>query len=95
MRSLSCCTAHCPDPGGTSWKEIAAYLNRDASVAHAQLGDMEPAVQWLRTAADTGFPCLRWFERDPLLAPARQHQSFGELLTYVRHRRDSSLRDAY
>ena len=60
-------------------------------VAYAQLGDFPQAAQWLRTAADTGFPCLPWFERDPLLEPARQRSDFAELLAYVRARRDSAL----
>jgi hypothetical protein len=60
-------------------------------VAYAQLGDAQQATQWLRTAADTGFPCLPWFERDPLLEPARRQRAFPELLQYVRARRDSAL----
>jgi tetratricopeptide (TPR) repeat protein len=59
--------------------------------AYAQLGNTPEAVRWLRTAADTGFPCLTWFERDPLLDPVRQVQEFSDLLAYVRSRRDSSL----
>jgi DNA-binding winged helix-turn-helix (wHTH) protein/TolB-like protein len=63
-------------------------------VAYAQLGDAHQATQWLRTAADTGFPCLPWFERDPLLEPARRQAQFAELLQYVRARRDSALSTA-
>lgn len=59
--------------------------------AYAQLGDAGAAIGWLRTAADTGFPCLPWFERDPLLEPLRRRQEFGDLLAYVRARRESSL----
>ena len=60
-------------------------------VAYAQLGEPEKAVRWLRTAADTGFPCLTWFERDPLLEPVRPLREFLELQEYVRARRESSL----
>ena len=59
--------------------------------AYAQLGDHAAAVRWLRTAADTGFPCLVWFERDPLLQPVRAVASWTELLTHVRRVRESSL----
>ena len=61
--------------------------------AYAQLGDATAALRWLRTSADTGFPCLPWFERDPLLQPLRQHPDYAGLLAYVRARRESSLRD--
>jgi hypothetical protein len=59
--------------------------------AYAQLGDAARASHWLRIAADTGFPCLPWFERDPLLEPLRGRDDYSELLAYVRARRDSSL----
>jgi DNA-binding winged helix-turn-helix (wHTH) protein/tetratricopeptide (TPR) repeat protein len=57
--------------------------------AYAQLGDTTRAVQWLRTAADTGFPCLIWFERDPLLQPIRGLPPFADLLDHVRTVRQS------
>jgi tetratricopeptide (TPR) repeat protein len=56
-------------------------------VAYAQLGDTDDAYRWLRIAADTGFACLPFFERDPLLEPLRVHPGFPELLAYVRARR--------
>ena len=60
--------------------------------AYAQLGDMDAARRWLRIAADTGFPCVPWFERDPLLEPLRRRrQDFSDLLDYVRARRESAL----
>lgn len=59
--------------------------------AYAQLGDSAEAIRWLRTAADTGFPCLPWFERDPLLGSIRRLPEFSELLAYVRTRRDATL----
>ena len=39
--------------------------------AEAQLGRPAEAVKWLRSAADTGFPCYQWMERDTLLDPIR------------------------
>jgi DNA-binding winged helix-turn-helix (wHTH) protein/tetratricopeptide (TPR) repeat protein len=59
--------------------------------AYSQLGDFDESLRWLRTAADTGFPCLTWFERDPLLEPLRRRAEFQELTAYVRTRRDASL----
>ena len=76
---------------------VLAREYRDHHVAYslgaafAQLGANQEAVRWLRTAADTGFPCLLWFERDPLLGPMRRLPEFSELLAYVRTRRDSTL----
>jgi DNA-binding winged helix-turn-helix (wHTH) protein/tetratricopeptide (TPR) repeat protein len=60
--------------------------------AYAQLGDTDEAYRWLRTSVDTGFPCLPFFERDPLLDPLRRRSEFVDLLGYVRTRRESSLR---
>jgi len=48
--------------------------------AYAQLGDSSQAMRWLQQAVDTGFPCTPWFERDPLLAPVREHPEFARLL---------------
>jgi DNA-binding winged helix-turn-helix (wHTH) protein/tetratricopeptide (TPR) repeat protein len=59
--------------------------------AYAQLGDTARATHWLRIAADTGFPCVPWFERDPWLEPLRRRPTYAELLAYVRGRRDTSL----
>ena len=59
--------------------------------AYAQLGDTDQADRWLRTAVDTGFPCLPFFERDPLLDPLRRRSEFAALLEHVRTRRESSL----
>jgi predicted Zn-dependent protease len=59
--------------------------------AYGQLGQPHEAMRWLRIAADTGFPCVPWFERDPLLDPLRRHPDFTNLLAHVRARRDSTL----
>jgi hypothetical protein len=59
--------------------------------AYAQLGDTARAMHWLRIAADTGFPCVPWFERDPWLEPLRRHPDYVELIAYVRGKRDTSL----
>jgi DNA-binding winged helix-turn-helix (wHTH) protein/TolB-like protein len=67
------------------------HVAYSVGAAYAQLGDMNAALHWLRTAADTGFPCLPWFERDPLLEPARRLPGFAALLAHVRERRSSAL----
>ena len=59
--------------------------------AYAQLREFDHAMRWLRTAADTGFPCTIWFERDPLLEPLRRTPEFAALRAYVEARRGSSL----
>jgi len=59
--------------------------------AYAQLGDDQQAAKWLRIAAETGFPCLPFFERDPLLEPIRHRPGYSELLSFVRARRYASL----
>jgi hypothetical protein len=58
--------------------------------AYAQLGDIKESQRWLRTAVDTGFPCLPWFERDPMLQPLRRLPEFAALREYVRERRESA-----
>jgi DNA-binding winged helix-turn-helix (wHTH) protein/TolB-like protein/Tfp pilus assembly protein PilF len=78
-------------------RHLARVLERDyrdhhvaynIGTAYAQLGAAGDAVHWLRAAADTGFPCLPFFERDPLLDVVRRDEDFGALLTHVRSRRE-------
>jgi serine/threonine protein kinase/TolB-like protein len=49
--------------------------------AYAQLGQPADAVKWLRSAADTGFPCYPWLQRDTLLDQIRSDPGFQSLLT--------------
>ncbi|HXG43400.1 MAG TPA: tetratricopeptide repeat protein [Gemmatimonadales bacterium] len=51
--------------------------------AHAHLREPQEAVRWLRTAAETGFPCYPWFARDPLLDPIRADTAFRALLAQL------------
>lgn len=60
-------------------------------VAYARLGDEDDAAKWLLTAADTGFPCLTWFERDPWLEGFRSRARFKDIVEHVRARRDAAL----
>ena len=86
-----------PAAGRRAVERVIAQAYRDHHVAYslgaafAQLGDKEEANKWLRTAADSGFPCLPFFERDPLLEPLRQGSDFPGLLSYVRTRRETAL----
>lgn len=59
--------------------------------AYALLGDEDEAARWLLTAADTGFPCLTWFERDPWLEAFRSRARFKDIVGHVRARRDATL----
>jgi DNA-binding winged helix-turn-helix (wHTH) protein/tetratricopeptide (TPR) repeat protein len=68
------------------------HVAYNLGTAYAQLGDVSEALRWLRTAADTGFPCFIWFERDPLLDPIRGDAKFAELLAHVRTMRETALR---
>jgi TolB-like protein/tetratricopeptide (TPR) repeat protein len=52
--------------------------------AYAQLGDVSHAMQWLTYSASQGFPCLAWFEEDPLLDRLRRERSFQALLDKMR-----------
>ena len=50
----------------------------------AQLGDASTSLTWLERAADTGFPCYPWFEKDPMLDPIRSDPGFVRLLERLR-----------
>jgi serine/threonine protein kinase/TolB-like protein len=52
--------------------------------AAAQLGHPNEAVNWLREAAETGFPCYPWLERDSLLDPIRAVPEFKTFATGLR-----------
>jgi hypothetical protein len=44
----------------------------------------QEAVQWLREAAATGFPCYSLFARDKNLDPIRQDSGFQAFMTELR-----------
>lgn len=56
----------------------AAYF---AASALARMGLAAEAVQWLREAAATGFPCYALFVRDPNLDPIRLDRGFQAFMT--------------
>lgn len=59
----------------------AAY---NIASAWAALNRPDDAVKWLAAAADDGFPCYPYFERDPNLASLRNHPQFTALLATLR-----------
>jgi len=61
--------------------------------AHAQKGDTLRSVTYLRHAADTGFPCLVFFDTDPLLAPIRASPEYRSLRDELAQR-DRAYRSA-
>jgi serine/threonine protein kinase/TolB-like protein len=52
--------------------------------AEAQLGRPADAVKWLRSAAETGFACYPWIERDTLLDPIRSDPAFQAFVSALR-----------
>jgi TolB-like protein len=47
--------------------------------AHAQMKNTRRAVEYLRRASETGFPCLACFDYDPLLAPLHGTPEYAAL----------------
>ena len=68
----------------------AAYF---AACAWARMGRAQEAVQYLREAAETGFPCYPLFARDPNLDPIRQDPRFQAFLAEM-EKQSVSLRKA-
>jgi tetratricopeptide (TPR) repeat protein len=60
---------------------IDHHVAYSLGAAYAQLGQPDQSLDWLERAADTGFPCYRWFTLDPLLDPVRTTPRFARLLT--------------
>jgi Tfp pilus assembly protein PilF len=73
--------------------ELDHHVAYSVGAALAQLGDVNGSLRWLTRAADTGFPCYPWFERDSLLDPLRKHPQFVELLRRLRTAHEQMRRD--
>jgi len=54
--------------------------------ARAIMGDADTAIDLLAQAADDGFPCYPWFERDPCLASVRDNPRFRQLISELKAR---------
>jgi hypothetical protein len=48
----------------------------NVAVAYALLNKPADAMKWLQFAADDGFPCYPWFEKDPNLNNLRKDRRF-------------------
>jgi tetratricopeptide (TPR) repeat protein len=68
----------------------AAYF---AACASARLRKPTEAVEWLKEAAATGFPCYSLFARDPNLDPIRKDPQFQAFIGEMREQ-SASLRKA-
>jgi len=53
------------------------------AAAYAALHEPDEAVTWLEAAADDGFPCYPYFDRDPNLAGLRDHRRFVDLMALL------------
>jgi hypothetical protein len=60
------------------------HVAYSVGAAEAQLGRPANAVKWLRQAADSGFQCFQWVERDALLDPIRKNPEFQAFHTILR-----------
>jgi tetratricopeptide (TPR) repeat protein len=59
--------------------------------ARAIMGETDEAIDGLRKAAEDGFPCYPWFERDPCLASIRDDPKFRSLISELRGRWEGPL----
>ncbi|HET7220567.1 MAG TPA: hypothetical protein VFJ02_21085, partial [Vicinamibacterales bacterium] len=64
--------------------EMDHHVAYSLGAALAQLGDLPGSLTWLERAANTGFPCSPWFERDALLDPLRREPGFASLMARLR-----------
>lgn len=64
------------------------HIQHTLAEAHAVAGDVRGAVEYLRQAAENGFPCGPCFDSDPLLAPVRGSAEYAKLKSEI------ELRDA-
>jgi len=54
--------------------------------ARAIMGDTDAAIDGIEQAADDGFPCYPWFERDPCLESVHSHPRFVALMAELKRR---------
>jgi len=60
------------------------HVQYDLACVHGLLGDLPRAVERLRDAANDGFPCLPFFETDPLLEPVHKSPEYEALMSELR-----------
>lgn len=64
------------------YHHAVAYI----ATARALMGEKDAAIDGLRRAAEDGFPCYPWFERDPCLESLRDDPRFKQLMDELRAR---------
>jgi tetratricopeptide (TPR) repeat protein len=69
------------------------HIQHSLARAHAVAGDLRGAVEFLRQAAENGFPCAPCFNSDPLLAPIRGSPEYAQLKSDI-ERRNAGYRAA-
>ena len=60
------------------------HTAHNIAAAYAALGKLDEAITWIEAAADDGFPCYTYFERDPNLEALRDHPRFVGLISALR-----------
>jgi TolB-like protein/tetratricopeptide (TPR) repeat protein len=69
------------------------HIQHSLAAAHAVAGDVRGAVDFLRLAAENGFPCAPCFDNDPLLTPIRGSKEYAEVKAEI-ERRNAGYRAA-
>jgi hypothetical protein len=62
------------------------HIQHSLAQAHAAIGDLPGSVEFLRQAAENGFPCAACFDNDPLLAPIRSSSEYAKLKSEIESR---------
>jgi TolB-like protein/predicted Ser/Thr protein kinase len=68
------------------------HAQYDMACVHGLLGEPDRGVERLRESASEGFPCLPFFESDPVLEPVRRSSAFEVLLSDLRPAHESYRR---
>ncbi len=68
--------------------DLGHYHHAECYIASARaiMGETNAAIEGLRRAADDGFPCYPWFERDPCLESVREDPRFKKLIGELKAR---------
>jgi serine/threonine protein kinase len=68
--------------------DLGHYHHAVAYIASARaiMGETDVAIDLLTQAADDGFPCYPWFERDPCLASVKDNPRFKQLIKELKAR---------
>ena len=69
-------------------KHLGHYHHAICYIASARaiMGETDAAIDGLRRAAEDGFPCYPWFERDPCLESVRGDARFEKLIEELKAR---------